>query len=131
MVCATMYPPRIMNAFTPLCSRLKRGTRALLDELGGKLKVGVRWLEAELASRFADGGVALQGSEFAEHHDVISMVLFEIRLQAAQAPETEVIFEHLVWWSHHLVLLLRQASVAIRARPKLQLARSRVDLVEG
>ena len=65
-----------------------------LDELGRELELGVRQLEAESTSGSADRGAALQSSELAEHDDVIGIVPFEVRLQVAQAPEPEVIFEH-------------------------------------
>ena len=76
-----------------------------LNELGRELEFGVRELEAKTASGFADGGTALQSSEFAEHDDIIRVVPLEVRLQVASASEAEVIFEHLVWRPRHLVLL--------------------------
>ena len=51
--------------------------------------------------------------ELAEHDDVIGIVPLEVPLQVAQTPETEVVFEHLVW-PHHLVLLLRQHETSSR-----------------
>jgi hypothetical protein len=115
MVWATNAPASDHERVCPILhletlrSRLPHEERVLsLDELGRELEFGVRQLEAESTSGSADLGAALQSSELAEHDDIIGIVPLEVRLQVAQSPETEVVFEHLVCWPHHLVLLVRQ-----------------------
>jgi hypothetical protein len=75
------------------------------DELGRELEFGVRQLQAKPARRFADGGTALQSAELAQHYDVIGIVPLKVRLQVANAPQAEVIFQHLAGLPRHQFLL--------------------------